>query len=253
MRVNGDGGAVETDRLSPPERVDFLDLLITSDTLPGFLRGAAEEAAARLSAEGEPVHCGILVVRERAADLFAGSAEAVMALDEAQGRTGGGPCREAALRQERVLAGCPPLHGEYADHLARMAAAGFRCALAVPIPLPAPLGAAALGAYAAAPDALTGAGAAAVTQLAGAVSRPLALALRLAEAWDRAADLAAAMESRTAIDLAAGVIMAQSSCTQSEAVDLLKSASASRNTKLRDIAEQIVCRFDPAGPTTAFN
>ncbi|MDQ0258605.1 hypothetical protein J2W20_000480 [Sinomonas atrocyanea] len=245
---------MRTYRVGPPERVDFLDLLITSDTLPGFLGGAAEVAAARLSAEGEPVHCGILVVRERAKDLFAGSVEGVMALDEAQAWTAGGPCREAALREERVRVGGPPLRDEDADYLARMTAAGFRCTLAVPIPLPAPLGAAAaLGAYTAEPDALTGARAGAVARVAGKISRPLALALRLAEAWDRAADLAAAMESRTAIDLAAGVIMAQSRCTQSQAVDLLKSASISRNTKLRDVAEQIVCRFDPAGPTTAFN
>ena len=42
------------------------------------------------------------------------------------------------------------------------------------------------------------------------------------------------------IDQAIGVIMAQERCTQGRAFDLLRSASQSRNVKLRDIAAAIV-------------
>ena len=68
----------------------------------------------------------------------------------------------------------------------------------------------------------------------------LRVAIRLAAADRLAEDLKAAMEHRTAIDLATGMIMTQSQCTQDEAVEMLKQASSNRNIKLRDLAESII-------------
>jgi AmiR/NasT family two-component response regulator len=79
------------------------------------------------------------------------------------------------------------------------------------------------------------------------------LAVRFENESDKSSDLAAALESRTAIDLAAGVIMAQSGCSQEKAIDVLKTASMNRNVKLRDIATSILARFDDADPKTYFS
>jgi AmiR/NasT family two-component response regulator len=61
------------------------------------------------------------------------------------------------------------------------------------------------------------------------------------------------MESRTAIDLAAGIIMGQNRCSQAEAMAILTKASSSRNQKLRVVAEKIVESFAPEAPATHFD
>ena len=55
------------------------------------------------------------------------------------------------------------------------------------------------------------------------------LAVRVAERTERANDLQGALESRTIIDLAVGIMMGQNRCTQDEAFKILKSASSTRN------------------------
>ena len=47
------------------------------------------------------------------------------------------------------------------------------------------------------------------------------------------------MKSRTVINLATGILMAQSRCSQSEAFELLTKVSNTRNVKLRIVAEEI--------------
>jgi hypothetical protein len=71
-------------------------------------------------------------------------------------------------------------------------------------------------------------------------SKGMRLAVRLAQHSDTAANLKAALDSRTVIDTAVGIIIGQNRCTQDEAMDLIKSASSTRNVKLRDVAAAIV-------------
>jgi AmiR/NasT family two-component response regulator len=61
--------------------------------------------------------------------------------------------------------------------------------------------------------------------------------------------LAAAVECRTAIDLASGVSMAGTGCSQQEAVNILMKAFSNRNDKLRDVALSVLARFNGAAPT----
>lgn len=85
--------------------------------------------------------------------------------------------------------------------------------------------------------------------LAGEGRRALALALRIAEAELRSENLAAALEHRTPIDLARGILMAQNHCTAQEAFEILRNASSNRNRKLHALALELATPFDPApGP-----
>jgi transcriptional regulator with GAF, ATPase, and Fis domain len=68
----------------------------------------------------------------------------------------------------------------------------------------------------------------------------LALALRLSSYAALTDQLRSSVASRTVIDQAIGVIMAQERCGQVRAFSLLRSASQNRNVKLRDIAAAIV-------------
>jgi GAF domain-containing protein len=71
-------------------------------------------------------------------------------------------------------------------------------------------------------------------------SMALRLAVRFAHFSETAANLKATLESRTAIDVAIGIIMAQNRCSQEEAFELLKAASSARNVKLHGVATAIV-------------
>lgn len=75
------------------------------------------------------------------------------------------------------------------------------------------------------------------------------LALKLGSYRDATADLHAAMESRTNIDIAVGIIIGQNHCTQAEAVQVLRRASSQQHLKLRALAEEIVQSVN-AGPAT---
>lgn len=83
-------------------------------------------------------------------------------------------------------------------------------------------------------------------------SSALRLVVRQALHSDAARDLRAAMESRTEIDLAVGILMGRSRCSQEEAVEILKTASNHRNVKLRDLAAELVTSVSSAPATTTF-
>lgn len=81
----------------------------------------------------------------------------------------------------------------------------------------------------------------------------LRLAVRFADEEERSQNRAQAMENRTVIDVAVGVIMAQSRCSADEAFDVLKRASNNRNIKLREVAAELVQRIHPSLPETVFS
>jgi hypothetical protein len=99
---------------------------------------------------------------------------------------------------------------------------------------------AALNIYATNPASFTPADIILAENFADQASKTLRLALRIGRLRDARDDMAAAMESRAVIDMAVGVVMAQNRCTPEEAFAFLRSASNSRNTKLREVAASVV-------------
>lgn len=75
------------------------------------------------------------------------------------------------------------------------------------------------------------------------VARTIPGAVRLFETDERATQLEQALVSRSTIDQALGVLMAQNKCTSDEAFGILRRASQNRNVKLRDVAAMIIERF----------
>jgi hypothetical protein len=71
-------------------------------------------------------------------------------------------------------------------------------------------------------------------------SLALRLAVRFAHYSETAANLRATLESRTVIDMAVGIIMAQNRCSQQDAFEILKTASSTRNSKLHEVATVVV-------------
>lgn len=140
----------------------------------------------------------------------------------------------------------------WAGYSSELAAAGDRASLAVPLQLRQDA-TAALNFSAPAPGLFTGASVAVAVDFADAASDALRLSIRIAAADLLSGNLKAAMEGRTAINMACGVIIAQSRCSQEEAFGILLRASTSRNQKLHTIASEIVTRFSgTTGTTTHF-
>lgn len=77
-------------------------------------------------------------------------------------------------------------------------------------------------------------------QLAAEASTALLLALRISQLGESRDDLAAAMQSRTIIDMAIGAIMAQNRCPRDAAFKILRNTSNNRNLKIRDVAATLI-------------
>lgn len=80
----------------------------------------------------------------------------------------------------------------------------------------------------------------------------LHLAARYQEQRELAANRAKAMENRTVIDIAIGIIMGQNRCTSEEAFEVLRRASNARNEKLQDIARELARKVGGGDVTTKF-
>ncbi len=75
------------------------------------------------------------------------------------------------------------------------------------------------------------------------LARTIPTALRIFEQARLAVDLQEAMASRSTIDQALGVLMAQNRCSRDAAFGILRRASQNRNRKLRDVAAAVIERF----------
>ncbi len=90
-------------------------------------------------------------------------------------------------------------------------------------------------------------------RFAAEASRALLLALRISQLKESRHDLAAAMQSRTVIDMAIGAIMAQNRCGRDAAFKILRNTSNNRNMKIRDVAAGVVASIaGDTGITTRF-
>ncbi|GAB3555819.1 hypothetical protein GCM10027404_33270 [Arthrobacter tumbae] len=157
--------------------------------------------------------------------------------------------------REQATVDIPDVEREarWPEYMDAISGHGMRSILAVPFDL-AGDAKAALNLYSDAPNKFGNEAMERARAYAGEASRSLRLAVRIAHHSEHAEDLATAMESRTAIDIAIGIIMCQSRCSQTDAFEYLKKASSHRNVKLRDLAGQIVASSNAnSQPATHFD
>ncbi|MHA7279883.1 GAF and ANTAR domain-containing protein [Arthrobacter sp. MDT2-2] len=230
---------------------DLQDLVLDSPGVEHFLGTLAQLAARQLSDPGREVFCGVTLLRPRHAETVASSSEKALKLDKIQYSYGNGPCLTAARTMETVYVPDTRIDGRWPEYFATIAEHGMLSILGVPIPLKGEADCA-LNLYSNTVDGFTPEAAAAAEVFAREASRSLRLAVRIAHLSDKETHLSAALESRTVIDLAAGIIMGQNRCSQAKAMQILKAASSGRNIKLRDIAARVVATTSDETPTTHF-
>jgi len=224
------------------------ELLLDSPDITAFLTRFTQMMATTLTTDGEEVWCAVTLLREHRAATAACSSVRAEALDENQYAYGDGPCLTAAREHTVVHVPDVATDDRWPGYTQAAAAAGIGSVLGVPFELNGEARAA-LNIYADQPHAYDRSAIEAIRREVGAASSALRLAVRLAGHRDTEADLAAALESRTTIDPAVGIVMAQNRCTQQQAVEILKSASNHRNIKLRELAAELVASVGrgPAG------
>lgn len=227
------------------------DLLLDNEVLEDFLRQLSGLVAELASAEtGCRVLCSARVVRPRQAVVFGASDADALVLDKLQDDFGDGPGL-AALKNGHTAV-VPDISLDRRGRRYQRAAAqrGIRSILGVSA-LAGRGAAAALTLFSVSPEAFDDAGVAVGEDLAAHAGKVMSLAIRLESAQGLNRDLLQAMRSRTAINLATGILMAQSQCSQPEAFKLLLKVSNTRNIKLRIVAEEILRRFEDGAADTA--
>ncbi len=238
------------DDVSVPERLQ--DLVIDSEDVGGFLGELAVFSAAAVSeAVGMNVHCGITLSRRRRTATVAGSTHEARLIDEVQQAYGDGPCLEAMRSHTTVHVPDTATEERWQEYCTVIAERGHLSALCVPLELDE--GAtAALNFFAPQVNPFDAATIQNCELYASQAERSLRLAVRIGVKQQHADDLQEAMQSRTVIDLACGIIMGQNRCSQEEAFQMLKKASSTRNQKLRVVAESLVKSVAQQAPIAHF-
>lgn len=225
-------------------------LILTSETLEIFLEEFASHTVTILKDRVE-VLCGVTLKREKQAATVASSSLEAKALDEVQYGYGYGPCLDAVDTGTTTIVHDARTDGRWPEYFDAISARGFYSVLGVPV-ITGGDGGVAVNLYAREPYVFTPAAIERVEAYAAEVTVTLQLALRLAAQERTAAHLKAAMESRTNIDIAIGIIVAQNRCTPSAAIQILQRASNGQNIKLRTLAEQLVSSFASTPAPTHF-
>lgn len=216
------------------------DLVTGSADISSILQGVTRFASQAVSrAAGEAIDCALTLRRRKRTATVAGSSEEAVLLDRIEQGLGSGPCVDALELRRPVLLDDVGTDSLWPDYSRALASHGRRSALGVPMEL-GETSEAVLNFFAPAAGSFTEEVIAVAAGFAEVAGSTLRLAIRIESVEHLNADLKAAMDSRTVIDRACGVVMAQNRCGPGEAFAILKRASSHRNEKIRDVAAEII-------------
>lgn len=236
--------------LSPTEMVQ--DLILDSSDFEEFLNELARFSAHQVAGVGDDALCGITLLRDRKAATIGWSSDSAREVDEIQYSLSQGPCLTAAQEEREIHV--PDLFEEERwgpEYASAVASYGLRSVLSLPFNLQGDAKAA-LNLYSDVPHKFDERATAKARGYTREISQALRLAVRFSLHTDSAANLRATLESRTTIDIAIGIVMAQNRCSQESAVRILTEASSNSNTKLRDIAKSLVDSVGGTGTRTHY-
>lgn len=221
------------------------DLALETGGAEEFVKELAVFSASLLAPPGADVFCNVTVVRPKKPIAVAGSTPQSKVMDQLQYAFGDGPCL-AAMRTQTTMH-VPDISTEHRwpEYIQAVAAQGVGSILGIPLRLEGD-SSGALNIYSSQAHAFTGEDIARAELFGVQSAKTLTLELRVAQLKEAKEDMAAAMKSRTTIDVAVGAIMAQNRCSQAAAMTILRNASSTRNIKLRDVAAGVIKSISPS-------
>jgi GAF domain-containing protein len=245
--ISGSGSsAVDEPPSDPAVALDSLHaLLLAAPAVGTFLQEVADLAALLVE---PPASVGITAHHGREPVTVASSDDRAQLVDAEQYTVGDGPCLEA-MRTGRVVEvedqRVDPRWDGYAPRARRQ---GVKSSLSLPLSIDTrSIGALNLYSH----DRVGAFGGNVLQQaerFAERASVALALTIRFNEQVSTSHQLEEALASRTLIDQAIGILMAEQRCTAHEAFDLLRRHSQSQNRRLRQVAEELITRVSGAPP-----
>jgi len=160
-------------------------------------------------------------------------------LDERQYASGFGPCTDAAISGATIVVDTSGVDDRYPEFCRLAAKASVTHVLSVGLPIPQrTIGA--LNMYSQSAATFTAESISAAEAFAGYAAFALANTIDYHDALDMVTHMRTAMDSRSVIDQAKGVIMGRERCNAEEAFVVLSRLSQRTHVKLRTIAERIV-------------
>lgn len=241
---------------SSPEHellLELQDLIIGADSVANFLGGLSAIAVSAVSrSSGTDIECGVTLKHSKKTATVGGSSPRAIHLDKIEQRVGDGPCILALKLKKPVLMADARTDPRWPGYQRFLVEEGCLSVLGVPMELSEDASAA-LNFFAPSTGVFTEEIIREADRFALIAGRAVRLAVRVGTAEAAADDLTAAMTSRTAINLACGIIMGQNRCSQADAMAILMKVSSHRNQKLRDVAEEIVLKVSGEEPATYFD
>ncbi|MGC5013246.1 GAF and ANTAR domain-containing protein [Streptosporangium sp. DT93] len=233
-------------QIPPPDATwsdGLLSLLVMTETFEDFLH---ELTTATVAALPPGSMCGLTVVRDERAVTIATSDTLTLTVDQIQYGTGEGPCLDTLSSGQVNHIADTSAEPRWRSLCAGALAHGVRSCLA--LPLMAPGGqVGGYNLYNPRPGVFEGVQAR-MGLYAGTAAGAVALGLRLDDQSRLNADLRATLASRSVIDQAIGIVMAQQRCSSGDAFALLSRASQNRNLKVHDLATEIVATVGGQAP-----
>lgn len=234
-----------------PERQGFLlDLVTGADGDAGSLQKLTDAAARWISTTaGSALECAAVLHRQRSCSATAGSTPAAAALASEDEHGDGPTALGSALVAPAVIS---QAGARWQGYRRRLVDRGFGSALAVPLELQ-PGSAGALVFLGPAKYVFNAAVINEAAWFGEVASHSLKLALDVHGVIRAGDNLKQVLESRTSIDVACGVLMAQNRCSYAEAFSKLAGTSRHRNLKVRSVAESILRSLPSGAPGTRFD
>jgi GAF domain-containing protein len=243
------GAMPESDSLGDPHNVAVAlqAVLLGSERVEEFLTEVARAAAGIV---GGDLACGVTVSATTSSRRLGATSDRFAArMDAIQYDIDDGPCLNC-LRTNTVIT-VPDIATDtrWPAFSERGRAEGAGTSMSVPMVVAGfPVGA--LNLYARRSGALTEADQSRARHFADQAAGAVGLAIRLAASEDAARHLSIALQSRTAIDQAIGVLMGQARIGPDQAFEVMRRRSQHTNTKLRDVAAAVladIARPDESG------
>ena len=226
-------------RSSPPRTRAALDelgrLLLAEHSPPSALRRIVDLVAQAMPAG---VEVSITLFRGEHPTTAAFTGQLADDLDETQYERGYGPCLEAALGGQLIEIADARTEDRWPEYVPALIERGALSALAAPVP--AAHLAAGLNVYARTAQAFTDDDRSALVQFAAYAGAALTNMDALQDARDLAENLQKAMEFRSVIEQAKGILIERYRLTADQAFRLLAESSMYTNRKVRDVADDLV-------------
>lgn len=215
---------------------ELAGLLLSTESFEDLVQGVAELSVRIV----EPAAtCGITLAQDDRVFTVASADALACQLDEQQYEHGMGPCLQALTSGEVVEAVDLGVEGRWEAYPTIAMAHGILAILSIPLIVDGkPVGV--LNLYARTPRAFSAVDRQLAELLAGQAAIAVTAALRHYDEVTLSNNLRIALSSRSVIDQAMGIVMAQRRCDPEEAFGTLRTISQRRNIKLRNIAAELV-------------